>query len=36
VEDPFLPIMAGLGGQALQPHQQLVIDQARALLDGIQ
>jgi acetoin utilization deacetylase AcuC-like enzyme len=36
VEDPFLPIMAGLGGQALQPHQQLVIVQARALLDGIQ
>ena len=35
VEDPFLPIMAGLGGQDLQPHQQAVIDQARQLLDHI-
>ena len=25
-EDPFMPIMEGLGGQALQPHQQDVID----------
>jgi acetoin utilization deacetylase AcuC-like enzyme len=32
VEDPFLPIMAGLGGQELQPHQQAVIDQAKAAL----
>ena len=28
VEDPFLPLHAGLGGQDLQPHQQLAIDQA--------
>lgn len=32
VEDPFLPIMAGLGGQSLQAHQQVVIDNAKALL----
>ena len=35
VEDPFLPILSGLGGQELQPHQQAVIDQARLLLDNL-
>ena len=35
VEDPFLPIMANLGGQDLQAHQQAVIDQAKALLDKL-
>jgi hypothetical protein len=28
VQDPFEPIMAGLGGQALQPHQSEAIDRA--------
>lgn len=32
VSDPFLPIMAGLGGQELQAHQQAVIEKARGLL----
>jgi acetoin utilization deacetylase AcuC-like enzyme len=32
VEDPFLPIFAGMGGQDLQPHQQAVIDAAAALV----
>ena len=32
VEDPFLPIFAGMGGQDLQPHQKAVIDQAVALV----
>ncbi len=32
VEDPFLPIFAGMGGQDLQPHQKAVIDAAAALV----
>lgn len=35
VEDPFQPIMAGLGGQALQPHQAAVIQEAAALVAKI-
>jgi acetoin utilization deacetylase AcuC-like enzyme len=35
VEDPFLPILSALGGQALQTHQQAVIDEARMLLDNL-
>ena len=35
VEDPFLEFHSGLGGQALQPHQQVVIDNARALLENL-
>jgi acetoin utilization deacetylase AcuC-like enzyme len=32
VEDPFAPMLDGLGGQALQPHQDAVIKQAEALV----
>ncbi|EED35345.1 histone deacetylase superfamily protein [Luminiphilus syltensis NOR5-1B] len=32
-EDPFLPLHAGLGGQSLQPHQQVAIDAAKTSLD---
>ena len=35
VEDPFMPIFAGLGGQDVQPHQQKVIDQAARLVENI-
>lgn len=35
VDDPFLPIMAGLGGQELQEHQQALIEQARGLLNQL-
>ena len=35
VSDPFLPIMAGLGGQELQPHQQEAINRAKGLLDRL-
>jgi acetoin utilization deacetylase AcuC-like enzyme len=31
VDDPYLPIFSGMGGQALQPHQKSVIDAAAAL-----
>jgi len=32
VDDPFLPLMAGLGGQELQPHQDEAIRRAERLL----
>jgi acetoin utilization deacetylase AcuC-like enzyme len=32
VDDPFLPIFAGMGGQDLQPHQKAVIDAAAGLV----
>jgi acetoin utilization deacetylase AcuC-like enzyme len=32
VDDPFLPIFGGMGGQSLQPHQKAVIDAAAALV----
>lgn len=35
VEDPFLPLHAGLGGQALQPHQQSAINQAKARVEAL-
>ncbi|MFM9124390.1 MAG: class II histone deacetylase [Actinomycetota bacterium] len=35
VEDPFLPIFMGVGGQDLQPHQAAVIDQAAALVERV-
>lgn len=34
-EDPFLPLHAGLGGQALQPHQQQAIDAVKPLLNNL-
>ena len=35
VEDPFLPIFAGIGGQDLQPHQAALIDQSAALVERV-
>jgi acetoin utilization deacetylase AcuC-like enzyme len=35
VEDPFLPIMAGLGGQELQPHQGAAIERAAVGLERL-
>ena len=35
IEDPFSPLLDGLGGQALQPHQSGVIKQAERLLPKI-
>ncbi|SMF55776.1 Acetoin utilization deacetylase AcuC [Tistlia consotensis] len=35
VEDPWGPLMAGWGGQALAPHQEAVIEAAAARLAGI-
>ena len=35
VEDPYLPIFEGIGGQDLQPHQAAVIDQAAALVERV-
>jgi acetoin utilization deacetylase AcuC-like enzyme len=35
VEDPWAPLMAGWGGQNLQPHQAALIDQAARLVEGI-
>ena len=32
VDDPFLPIFGGMGGQSLQSHQKAVIDAAAALV----
>jgi len=34
VEDPFLEELAGLGGQELQPHQRLAIEEAAAAAAG--
>jgi len=31
LEDPLLPLLAGMGGQELQPHQAAVIDEAAKL-----
>jgi acetoin utilization deacetylase AcuC-like enzyme len=36
VADPWAPLMANWGGQALQPHQQAVISTAAELLKSIQ
>jgi acetoin utilization deacetylase AcuC-like enzyme len=35
VEDPFLPLHAGLGGQELQPHQQAAIDLAKPGVEAL-
>lgn len=35
IDDPFQPILAGLGGQELQPHQDAVISEVATLLDGL-
>jgi hypothetical protein len=35
IADPFLPLIAGFGGQDLQPHQAAVIDRAVELLPRI-
>jgi len=35
VDDPFLEIMSGLGGQELQPHQDEVIRRAESLLANL-
>ena len=35
VEDPFLPLIAGSGGQDLQPHQAALIDRSAALVAGV-
>ena len=35
VEDPFAPIMAGLGMQELQPHQRDAIARSAALVERI-
>lgn len=35
VNDPFADMLGGLGGQALQPHQDAVIREAERLLTGI-
>jgi len=35
IEDPFQPLLGGLGGQGLQPHQAAVIDEVAALVAEI-
>ncbi|WP_342070152.1 class II histone deacetylase [Yoonia algicola] len=35
IEDPFLPIIAGMGMQDLQPHQAEMIAQSAALVPGV-
>ncbi len=35
VDDPYLPLIVSMGGQALQPHQQTVIEQAVKLVDKL-
>jgi acetoin utilization deacetylase AcuC-like enzyme len=35
VEDPFDPLLSGLGGQSLQPHQDVLIKDAEGLLNRI-
>ena len=35
VDDPYLPIFGGMGGQDLQAHQRAVIDAAAALVDDV-
>jgi acetoin utilization deacetylase AcuC-like enzyme len=36
LEDPLLPLLAGMGGQELQPHQAAVIDEAAKLAQALQ
>jgi acetoin utilization deacetylase AcuC-like enzyme len=35
VEDPFEPLIAGSGGQELQPHQLAMVERAAAAVDGV-
>jgi acetoin utilization deacetylase AcuC-like enzyme len=35
LEDPLLPLLGGMGGQELQPHQEAVIREAAKLVDGL-
>jgi hypothetical protein len=35
VEDPFEPLIAGMGGQSLQPHQNAIIEQAAAMVGDV-
>jgi len=35
IEDPFLEMVQGFGGQELLPHQQSAIDKAGQLLGGV-
>ena len=35
VEDPFDPLLSGLGGQSLQPHQDALISDAEKLIDRL-
>lgn len=35
LEDPFTPVLEGLGGQELQPHQDALIKEAEKLLDNL-
>ncbi len=35
IDDPYLPIFSGMGGQDLQPHQGAVIDAAAALVANV-
>ncbi|HEY8481383.1 MAG TPA: class II histone deacetylase [Spirillospora sp.] len=34
-EDPFLPVVSGMGGQDLQPHQKAVVDEVASLVGDI-
>ena len=35
VDDPFDPLLSGLGGQDLQPHQDALIKEAEGLLEKL-
>jgi acetoin utilization deacetylase AcuC-like enzyme len=35
LEDPLLPLLAGFGGQELQPHQEAVVKEAAKLAAGL-
>ena len=35
IDDPFLPVFQGYGGQDLQPHQSAAIDAAAELVRGV-
>jgi acetoin utilization deacetylase AcuC-like enzyme len=35
IEDPFVEMLCGLGGQALQPHQDALIEKAMELISAL-
>ena len=35
LEDPLLPLLGGMGGQDLQPHQEAVVREAAKLVEGL-